>query len=384
MRTFTQLTGTTQNTSASLYPLSFATLSQNNSAENISLGKVLVNDQHRYLIEKYFDNERSIAVDIVGSSKITFTGSLAVGAVSATLTVAWAQPTCQQLINFSSGDQRNAYFVKNSTAVYWEAGLGHTATISATTVGLRDYPIPANISKIKDVTITVGQLVFTPVWVQTRTEWDYVNTLPYTSDIPQYVYIWNGTVGIWPIPVTANNVLTFNYKTRVPDLTFVDYSTGNITAAAVGSYAVTGSATSWSTTGGYPLNTNITFLNLCLRIDPPYGDGFWYPIQSFQSDTALTLATPIINAPNITGSSTYTIGQIPILQEDFHDMLVYGALRVYYSTIVKDSDRFKMFEDMYQERLALMSEYLGTKQVSIDLEQDIILRNPNLYPYQSQ
>ena len=381
MITFTQLTGTTASNSPQIYGQAFTTLVSNNSVQAVALAKSLINEQHRLLIQKYFDNERSVAIDILGSSKLTFTGSLAVGATSATLNSAWTQPTCQQLVNFSSGDQRNAYFINGSTSVTWEAGLKSTATTSATTVGLRDYPIPQNISKIKDVTITVGQLVFTPIWVQTRTEWDYVNTLPYSSDIPQYVFIWNGTVGIWPIPVTKNNVLTLNYKTRVADLTFSDYSTGNITSASVGSYAITGSGTSWSATGAYPLNTNITFLNLCLRIDPPYGDGLWYPIQSFQSDTALTLAAPIVNAPNITASSTYTIGQIPILQEDFHPALVYGALRIYYSSIVKDPDKFKMFDALYQERLNLMENYLGTKQVSIDLEDTIVLRNPNLFPF---
>jgi len=383
MLTLTQLVGTTSTTSPTTYGNAFTTLANNNSANAVTVGKALVNAQHRYLIEKYFDNERTFAMDIIGASTITFTGSLAIGATSATLSVAWALPTCTQFINFSSGDQRLAQFVKNSTAVTWNAGLAKTATTAAKTVGVRDYPIPNNISKIKDATITVGQLVFTPKPVQTRTEWDYINTLPYTSDIPQYYFIWNGTLGIGPIPSTANNVLTFNYKTKVPDLTFADYSTGTVSAMAVGGYSITGTSTSWSATGAYPLNTDITFLNLNLRVDPPYGDGLWYPIQSFQSDTALTLAVPVVNAPNITASSTYTIGQLPILQEDYADTMVYGALTIYYSTIVKDSERFEMFSKLYEERLGLMADYLGTKSVSIDLEDTVQLQNPNLFIFQT-
>lgn len=383
MSTFTALTGTTASTSPSTYGGAFTTLANNNSAQAVATAKTLVNSQHRYLLQRYFDNERSLAIDIIGKTTIGLTGTLAIGATSATLTVAWNKSTCQQLVTFSSGDQRNVFFTNNSTAITWGAGLQNTATATITAVGVRDYPIPQNISKIKDITLTVGQLVFTPRWVQTRTEWDYVNSIPYTSDIPQYVYIWNGTVGIWPIPVTPNNVLTFNYKTRVPDLTFQDYSTGNITGATIGSYAITGTSTSWSATGGYPLNTNISFLNLALRIDPPYGDGLWYPIQSFQSDTALTLALPIVNAPNITAGSTYTIGQLPLLQEDFQDMIVFSSLMIYYSSIVKDPERFKMYSSLYADRLSLMSDYLGTKAVDVDLESEIFLQNPNKFIYAS-
>jgi hypothetical protein len=383
MRTFTALVGTTANTSPSTYGGAFTTLANNNSAGAVAVAKQLVNDQHRLLIQKYFDNERSYAISIIGSSKLTFTTTLTVGATSATLNAAWTQPTCQQFINFSSGDQRMAQFSNGSTSVTWNAGLQNTATTSATTIGLRDYPIPANVSKIKDVTVTVGQLVFTPKPVQTRTEWDYINTLPYISDIPQYFFVWNNTVGIWPIPSTPNNVLSFNYKGRVPDLTFQDYSTGNITTAAVGGYAVTGTATSWSTTGTYPLNTDVTFLNLYLRIDPPFGDGLWYQIQRFNSDTSLTLLSPILNAPNINASTTYTIGQMPVLQEDFVDAMVYGALAIYYTTIVQDPERFRAYDDLYQNRLILMQDYLGTKQVTIDLEEEVYMNNPNLFPYQS-
>jgi hypothetical protein len=134
--------------------------------------------------------------------------------------------------------------------------------------------------------------------------------------------------------------------------------------------------------GTFPLNTNITFLNLALRINPPYGDGLWYTIQSFQSDTSLTLAQPILNAPNIS-SATYTIGQLPILQEDFQDMLVYRALMIYFSTIVKDENRFKMYEEIYKEKLANLEEYLGTKTVNVDLEDEIVTKNPNIYIYSS-
>jgi len=384
MKTFTEITGSTASNSNVKYGGSITTLANNNSPAAVSVAQALVNDQHRYLIQRYFDNERSFAVPTLGAQNLTLTTTLNMGASSAVLNSAWTYATCQQFVNFSSGDQRMTRFTNGSTALSWDVGLSKTATASISTVGLRDYPIPANVSKIKNDTVTVGQLVFQPFPTQSRQEWDMINTLPYTSDIPNYFFIWNGTIGIWPIPSTTNNVLTFNYKSRVPDLTFQDYSTGNITGMTPGSYNVTGATTAWSSTGGFPLNTDISWMNLMLRVDPPYGDGTWYPIQRFNSDTSLTLLLPVVNAPNITAASTYTIGQVPVLQEDFHDMLIYGALMTYYNSIVKDPDRYKLYEDMYNRRMTLLEDYAGTKSVTVDLEQEPPMLNPNLMIYQNK
>lgn len=362
----------------------FGNLSNNTSTDNLSLGEQLINDQHRYLIQKYFDNERTVQTTTVGAQDLTLTGALSVGAVSATLSSAWTYPTVTQLTNFSSGEQRSVLFTNGSTAITWAGALTQTATTDISTVGVQDYLIPANVSKLINDTITVGQLRYTPIEIKSRTEWDLVNTLPYTSDIPQYYYIYNSprgnNLGIWPIPSTTGNILTFNYKTRVADLNFADYSTGTISTATAGSTSITGSSTAWSATGGYPLNTDIGYFNLCLKITPPKGDGIWYPISRFNSDTSLTLANPIINAPNIS-SASYVIGQIPILSEDFHDMLVYGALMTYYSSINPDTGKFNQFKALYDDRLGLLADYAGTKAVNTDLGGQPQFENPNLYLY---
>lgn len=361
----------------------FTNLSNNTSTANASLGNQLINDQHRYLLQKYFDNERTVTTTTVGGQSLTLTTTLATNAVSGTLTAAWTFPTNQQLVNFSNGNQRTVLFTQGSAAISWTTGLTSSVTAAIASVGVQYYTIPANISKIKNDTINVGQLKYQPVPIMSRADWDTVNFLPYTSDIPNYYYIYNGQLGIWPIPSTTGNVLTFNYQTRVADLSFNDYTTGNIAVAGItaGSVAVTGAATSWSTTGGYPLNTDLTYYNLMLRVNPPFGDGIWYPIRQFNSDTSLTLASPIVNAPNIISGTTYTIGQFPLLSEDFHDMLVYGSLKTYYSSIVKDLDKAKEFDGLYQERLELLDAYAGTKSVNVDLGVEPEVVNPNLFLY---
>lgn len=355
----------------------FNSLSQNTTSTNTSLGKQLINDGHRYLIQKYFDNERSYTTLTIGAQSLTLTGSLSSGATTATLNTAWTGVTTQQLVVFSNSQQRTVTFSQNSTSIFWLTALTATATTAISTIGVQAYPIPANVSKIKNDTITVGQLVYTPAPVQSIQEWTMLNALPYTSDIPNYFFIYQNQVMFWPIPSTAGNIITFNYKSRVADMTYADYTTGTI-ASTVGSTSITGTGTTWNSVGTYPLNTDLSFVNLMIAGTPPKGDGLWYPIQNFTSDSALATLLPVVNAPTSSGQS-YTIGQFPILQEDFHDMIVYGALMTYFSSIVDNESKFKRFETLYEERIPLLEQYAGTKSVNVDLGAQPVQSNPNLF-----
>lgn len=360
----------------------FTNLTQNTSTQNVALAQQLINDQHRYLIQKYFDNERTSTTSTVGGMQLTLTGSLSAGAVSATLTAAWTYPTVTQLVTFSDGEQINTLFTNGSAAITWQTGLQNSVTSAISTVGVQYYSIPSNISKVTDFTVNVGQLKYLPTEIKTRREWDLVNFLPYTSDIPNYFFIYNGKLGIFPVPSTTGNIITFNYKTRVADLSFADVSNGTIAAAGAvaGSTTVTGSGTGWGTTDHFPIGVDIGYFNLMLNIAPPNGDGLWYPISNFVSDTVLTLQNPIINAPNIAASTPYTIGQMPLLEEDFADTIVYGALKVYFSSIVENPDAFKGFKDEYEMRLNLLADYAGSKTtMAIDLSEEPALINGNLF-----
>lgn len=372
-------------------------LSQNSTAANQSLLFQLMNDEHRYDLQKYFDNEREYQTSTVGAMTLASTASLSAGATSATLTATWNYPTNTQLVTFSDGDQRTVLFTNGSTAISWPVGLTANSTTALTTSGVQNYAIPATISKITSTYISVGQLRFVPVPIQTRVDWDRVNFLPYTSDIVNYAYIYNGQLRFWPIPSTTGNIIQFNYKARTPDFSFVfnqngstwtpgtqayDYIVGTVTPPAVGGINVTGASSSWNTTGGFPLNVDVTYFNLYFRIDPPKGDGFWYPISQFNSDTSLTLATPMQNQPTSAGGATYSIGQMPILGEDFHDTIVYGRpLQTYFSSIVENETKFKQFKKLHDDSIVMMEDYLGTKQVNVDLEAEPVLSNPNSYPF---
>ena len=379
MRSFTQLAGST---TVGAYPGSFADLSQNNSSTNVARGKFLINNQHRYYLQKFFDNERTYTTVTIGAEDLVLTGALIVGATTATLTTTWTNITAQQLVVFSSGEQRTVLFTQNSTGISWQTGLTEAATTAISTLGVQAYPIPANVSKIKNDTITVGQLVYTPAPVQSIQEWTILNAMPYTSDIPAYYYIYNNQVMFFPIPSTSGNIISFNFQTRVADMNYDDYATGTV-AITAGSNLVVGTTTAWSTTGAFPLNVDLSYLNLMISITPLKGDGLWYPIQRFTSTTALTLNLPILNAP-VTSGDAYIIGQFPLLHEDFHDLLVYSSLAIYYSSIVKDPEKFKMYDTLTKERETLMERYLGTKSVNVDLGSQPIQNNPNLFIFAQQ
>lgn len=505
----------------------FTSLTQNTSSTNQQLAAQLINDKHRYLIQKYFDNERSFTVKTVGAMPLTITATPAVGDVTATLAGAWNYLTCQQFVTFGDGEQRLVSFINGATAISWISALNGgqflltssiaagatTATLSSawpnstvtqtsafsdgstksvtftsgstaiswtgglsnaqsayvrtfaassstvslttiTTVGVQNYPLPANISKIKDFTVSVGQLVYTPNEVKTRYDWDQLNALPYTSDIPNNYYIYGSndgpTLGIWPIPSSTGNIVTFNYKTRIPDLNYFDFSVGFIATngATKGSTAVTGSGTNWTgftttfsntpatgdTSGtltqvwagvstiqlfvfsntdqryvtltqgsnsvtwstpltaaatttanvfGFPSAIDVTSSNLFLQIPAPRGDGLWYQIQTFNSTTSITLVEPIVNDQKLSGTNSglYVIGQIPLLSEDFHDMICDGALMIYFSTIVPDKNKYEQFARLYNEKLELLSEYAGVKALNVDLGSGNYLQNPNLFIY---
>lgn len=374
----------------------YTSLSQNTAGPNQALGIQIMNDIQRYLLQKYFDNEREYQTTTVGSMNLTSTASLGIGATSATLTATWNYPTVEQLVTFSGGDARTVLFTNNSTSITWTGGLTVASTTAISTSGVQSYAIPATISKITSEYISVGQLRFVPVPIQTRVDWDRVNFLPYNSDIVNYAYIYNGEVKFWPIPSTTGNIIQFNYKSRIPDFstkflfsdtngtayvagqTVYDYQVGTITPPAAGSTTVTGSGTSWTY---FPQNVDVSYFSLYLRIDSPKGDGLWYPISQFNSDTSLTLATPMQNQSSSAAGATYSIGVLPILQEDFHDMLVDGSLVRYFSTIVKNKEAWENHKDSYNLRLGLLEDYAGTKQVSIDLEAEPVLSNPNNYPF---
>lgn len=381
--------------------------------------------------------------------------------------------------------------------------FNETSTTFPTVSQQQFYNLPSDYSKLKTITITIGSLKWTPIEIETRREWDILNTMPYYADIPNNYFIYGNKIGIFPIPSTSGNTITFNYKKRIPDLSFADYTTGTLSATN-NSFTITGSGTSWIsnylptsptlltnatsstnsplpsytysngtagvgatitmssagvlTIGGYstvlndyvlikdevgsnaPYNglykvttagtstvaavltrstdndqssefvgkavyvtnsgitwaysntsaptigtTAITFtvansalnLNLWLKITAPNGDNNWYQISSIESATSLTLVNPY-QGGNCSGAS-YTIGQMPIILEDFQDILVYDSLVTYFSSIVDNPNKLKEYMARRQSIIEMMDDYVGSKSLNVNLGRTIMGSNPNLY-----
>jgi len=268
----------------------------------------------------------------------------------------------------------------------------YTSTIAATSNasigGVQFYPFPPNYSKLKDITITVGVLKWTLTEIRTREEWDNLNVFPYYASIPSKFFIYpggdkGGMIGIWPIPSTTGNVITYNYKFRVPDLSIADYNTdsnyGTVTGAGTitatnGSMAITGSSTVFTPT------TNAQLESRWIKIPQPSGDNLWYQIANVSSTTAITLYQPY-QGVTVSGA-TYTVGQMPLIAEDFQDILLWRILQHYFlSPIGNDPEKAKEYGSLYQEKREALKEYSGTNTVNVNLSPKRAFRgNPNSYP----
>jgi len=342
-----------------------------------------MNDQHRYLLQKFFNNEGTYSITTVGTQNLSLTGSLLSGATTATLNSSWNYYTTTVSVTFSNSDVRQVRFQKGSTAISWDAPLTATATSSISFGGIQYYPLPPKYSKLKDLTITVGNLKWTPKEIFTREEWDNLNVFPYNADIPAYYYLYpggdhSGMVGIWPIPSTTGNVITFNYKYRVPDLSLADYTTPGTLSVSSGATSVTGTTTTLTVSPNKQLEARWVQFSPTSSSSTT-GDNLWYQIYSVDSATGFTLYQPY-QGTSITNTSSYTIGQMPLLHEDFHDMLVYGALVTYFSSIVDNPNKANEFQALYDRKLKLLEEYAGRKTINVNLRTPGIGLNPNLFP----
>jgi hypothetical protein len=241
-----------------------------------------------------------------------------------------------------------------------------------TVAGQQAYTLPYNIKQMINVTVQIGGILFQPREVATRSQFDALNVINFENDYPQYYYIYNGQMLLWPIPASDNNVITEHYKIRLRDLSAADYTTGTVSVTA-GSPTVTGSGTSWTT------NMADRWIQIPITAsDTTSGDDQWYQILSVQSATSLTLKN------NYTGQTvaggTHTIGEVPILAEDYQDLPLYRACYVYYTAINQNAEKAQYFKALYDEGYKRLEAEFGSKTSGVGLTpMDAAVINPNLY-----
>lgn len=354
----------------------FGSLSQNTNSTNLTLGDSLINDSHRYLLQKYFFNESSTTITTVGDqqdyrlpydySKLK-TGTITIGNLKWTPDEILSREDWDRLNTITNyySDIPNNYFIYNGNISFWPTPS--TGSTALTYTGLTGTLVAGN-------TITAGSaigkiLTFTSTTIQVAVSSE-------TAFAAGSFTASSGAAGtITATSVTAGNTITFNYKHRVTDLTFPDYITGTVSATN-NSSAITGSGTGF-VANYLPSAGNVFALNLWLKITPPSGDGNWYQINSLDSATTLTLVNKYQGGT--TSGASFIIGQMPLLLEDYHDLLVYRALMIYFSTINDNPEKRKEFAEMYESGIQLMDSYVGSKALQVNLRGAINMINPNLY-----
>ena len=257
--------------------------------------------------------------------------------------------------------------------------LENSAT-GTTVANQQFYNLAYDFGTMINITMTNGSTVYDPVEVASRSAWDYINSnTQVTSNIPQYYFIFGSgpaTVGFYPTPSASAQTFNYYYKRIQKDLTIADYSTGNIVSIANAASAVVGSGTTFTTkmANRYIQITDSNTANA--------GDGYWYPIASVSSATALALGTPY-GGPSISaGSAAYTIGQMSYLPDGFQVLPLYYALWQYWLSKADDVSvtKAKEYKTMFYDGIDEMKLKHGSKSIDPTISADEISNlNPNLF-----
>lgn len=231
------------------------------------------------------------------------------------------------------------------------------------------YYLPPQFRKMIDVTVTIGAVVWTTKPCPNREYWDNLNVITFYQDFPSFHFIWNGNqVGIWPIPASASNTISMNYQIRLRDLSIADYTTGTV--------AVTSGSTALTFTGSTLL---ADMAGLWVQFNFPNGDGNWYQIISVNTGAGTAVLAAPYQGTTATGI-TFTIGDVPLLPEDYQDLPLYRALEVYFTSVVPDEKRSELYKGLYERGYTQLEADYGQKTTSPVLtDTDAPIYNPNLF-----
>lgn len=262
--------------------------------------------------------------------------------------------------------------LKYLTEKYYFNEATHT---DLTVAQQQQYRLPYDIKDIINCTVLVGGVLWQPLEAPSRQMWDSLNTIPFYSDFPQFFYRFTAAyVNLFPVPASAGNTLTVNYKRRIIDLSASDYTTGTVTVATA-TKTVTGSGTSWTA------NMADRWLNIPLTTsNTTTGDDAWYQIASVQSATSLTLYNNYAGT-TISAGTTYTIGDIPILPEDYQDLALYRSLWIYYTSIVPNLKQAQSWQGLYLAGKEILDQEFSAKSSNPVLTPpNAPVFNPNFFP----
>lgn len=238
------------------------------------------------------------------------------------------------------------------------------------------YTLPFNNKQVINTTVLIGSVLWQPRECATRKQYDALNVISFTNDFPQFYYIYNNQLLLWPAPTTSALAITINYKKRIRDLSVADYTTGTVSVTTA-TTTVTGSGTSWTS------NMTNRWLNIPLTAsNTTSGDDEWYQIASVTNGTTLVLNNPY-TGQTVTGG-THIVGEVPILPEDYQDLPLYRALYIYFNTVGSAQPnaiaRANEFKVLYDEGYKRLDAEFGSKTSGVGITpQDYPVINPNMF-----
>lgn len=215
------------------------------------------------------------------------------------------------------------------------------------------YQMPEDAIRIKYLYVTVGSTKYPLTEIVDDDTWMELNMRTQTSSVPEFFYVkGSDQFGIWPVPSSSSNTGTLAFEVNMRDMTAADYSTGTI-AVTAGSAAVVGTGTTFTA----------SMVGRVLFVDPTTGtgDGAGYKIASFTDTTHITLENYYAGAT--AGSTTYLIGQVPDIPDEFHEALIdYAGYRYYRRR--RDLNTAKDLKAAFDESLASCQQNYSSKSAS--------------------
>lgn len=366
----------------------FGSLANNTATATLTLADALMNDSEKRLIaakdwpwlwRQYTISSTASTVTVTIASPGVFTltahqfsiGTPVYFSTTGALPTGITAGTTYYVI--AAGLTANAFEVStqvNGTAVNTSGTQSGTHTVFT-----QRYMLPAYTQKPQSIYITVGNYRYTPKEVGTRAQWDDLNEVQISSNIPTHYFVYDGAIEIFPRQ-TSSNVITFNARRVAKDLSIADYTTGNIDIVTYGSTLVTGANTpGWST----------PMAGRWIKITPgntaaSSGDGYWYEIDAVTSTTTLILRRPYQGTSLTTGAAAaYTIGEVSLIPEPHDQIPVFEALKLYFSGVNPDQKRAVGFAQNASDGMAQMFKDYGSKvDVVLDDGGDDSDINPNL------
>lgn len=249
----------------------------------------------------------------------------------------------------------------------------------STVASQQAYSFPSDFNWLDSLTVTISTTKYSPIEVTSLEQWNRLNmSTAVKSDIPQYYFLTNQGVELYPVPSSSiSNAVTIQYGRKQKDLSLADYVTGSILTAVNGNQTITGTGTTFTA------SMIGRFLRITESDTANQGDGEWYEIAGYTSATVITLDSLYAGTAITAGSAPYVIGQVSLFPEAYQMIPIYKALVHYFTSVKPDQLKAKLYNDMYTNLLSEMESNDAGKSSSQVLNRGIYENAPpniNNYP----